>query len=336
MRNLRTEEEIVANWKGSHEKPVVSICCITYNHGSYIEDALEGFLIQETDFPFEILIHDDASTDRTAEIVREYEAKYPKLIKPIYQSENQYSKLPVISPRFLFPIAKGEYIAMCEGDDYWTDVNKLQIQITAMKGQPEIGISFHPAYLLKDEKISGIMARRHNKDKIYTASEMILGGGGFCPTPSLIIKREKIINLPEWFYKEAPVGDYFFQIFSSLNDGALYIDKVMSVYRFLSTSSVTLKSQQDVDLSIDECKAMISCLMKFDLRLNKNFHKEFSKAISLSILSVLRTIEHPIHRKKIFYSENKKNILLKHKLLWIFIFKYKYIQQLIRKVKSII
>ncbi|AFJ01907.1 glycosyltransferase [Methylophaga frappieri] len=92
MRNLRSQTEIMASWEGDLSSPVVSICCITYNHDAYIEDALEGFLIQETDFPFEILIHDDASTDRTADIIREYEAAYPNLIKPIYQVENQYSQ----------------------------------------------------------------------------------------------------------------------------------------------------------------------------------------------------------------------------------------------------
>lgn len=128
MKNLRAEDEIIANWKGDIEQPVVSICCITYNHEPYIEDALEGFLIQETDFPFEILIHDDASTDRTANIIREYEAKYPRLIKPVYQTENQFSKGLKINPTFNFPRAKGEYIALCEGDDYWADVKKISIQ----------------------------------------------------------------------------------------------------------------------------------------------------------------------------------------------------------------
>ena len=133
MRKLRTEVEIIANWKIDPEKIVVSICCITYNHESCIEDALEGFLIQETDFPFEIIIHEDASTDKTAGIIREYEAKYPKLIKPIYQKENQYSKGVQISRTFNFPRAKGDYITICEGDDYWTDPLKLKKQLSFLE-----------------------------------------------------------------------------------------------------------------------------------------------------------------------------------------------------------
>lgn len=165
MRDLRTEDEIIANWKGYIDKPVVSICCITYNHELYIEDALEGFLIQETYFPFEILIHDDASNDSTTDIIREYEARYPRLIRPIYQTENQYSKGLKMNPVFNFPRAKGEYIAVCEGDDYWFAPEKLQTQINLMEQSPDINISFHPAYKvdghkLKESEIFQITAKK--------------------------------------------------------------------------------------------------------------------------------------------------------------------------------
>src|SRR5690606_1543694 len=102
--------------------PLVSVSCITYNHSSYIRQCLDGFVMQKCDFAFEVLIHDDASTDDTQEIIKEYQAKYPEIIKAVLQKENQYSKgIRGISPRFNFPRAQGKYIAMCEGDDYWTD-----------------------------------------------------------------------------------------------------------------------------------------------------------------------------------------------------------------------
>lgn len=109
--------------------PLVSISCITYNHVSYIRQCLDGFLMQKTDFPFEIVVHDDASTDKTAEIVREYEKKYPNIIKPIYELENQYSKPGISINDITFPYLRGKYIALCEGDDYWIDENKLQMQV---------------------------------------------------------------------------------------------------------------------------------------------------------------------------------------------------------------
>jgi len=122
------------------QKPFVSICCLAYNHEPYIRDCLDGFMIQQTNFDFEVLIHDDASTDKTAEIIREYEKKYPDIIKPIYQTENQYSKRVGITRVFQFPRARGKYIAMCEGDDYWTDPLKLQKQVDFLESNPDYGL----------------------------------------------------------------------------------------------------------------------------------------------------------------------------------------------------
>ena len=132
------------------KEPLVSICCITYNHEPYIRDAIEGFLMQKTDFPFEILIHDDASTDGTADIIREYEAKYPDIIKPIYQTENQYSKGIKVSQVYQFPRAKGKYIALCEGDDYWTDPYKLQKQVDFLEANLNCVICSGGYYSLED------------------------------------------------------------------------------------------------------------------------------------------------------------------------------------------
>jgi glycosyltransferase involved in cell wall biosynthesis len=123
------------------QEPLVSICCITYNHERYIRDAIESFLMQETDFPFEIIIHDDASTDRTADIIREYEKKYPEMIKPIYQTENQYSKGVKVTS-LAYKKSKGKYIALCEGDDYWTDPLKLQMQVTFLEKNPDYVITY--------------------------------------------------------------------------------------------------------------------------------------------------------------------------------------------------
>lgn len=122
---------------------LLSICCITYNHENYISQAIEGFLAQKTSFNFEIIIHDDASTDATASIVKKYEQEHPNLIKAIYQKENQYSQGIKPWPNFVFPIARGKYIALCEGDDYWTDPYKLQKQVDFLEANPEYNLTCH-------------------------------------------------------------------------------------------------------------------------------------------------------------------------------------------------
>lgn len=197
MKNLRTEYEITINWQDSVNEPVVSICCVTYNHESFIEDAINGFLIQETDFPFEILIHDDASTDRTADIIREYEAKYPKLIKPIYQTENQYSKNIRPMWDFLYPKVEGKYCAFCEGDDYWIDPKKLQKQVDYLEEHPNVVISSFDAFIIDEfgKQVSNSkLPTVHHKD--YTGKEL-LQGEAWLLTMNWLFRKINLPNIPE-------------------------------------------------------------------------------------------------------------------------------------------
>ena len=113
---------------------MVSVICLAYNHIEYIRDALEGFVSQVTDFEYEVIVHDDASDDGTTLIIEEFQKKYPQIIKPIYQKENQYSKKVDLIKEFLAPSAKGKYIALCEGDDYWCNNYKLQKQVEFLEG----------------------------------------------------------------------------------------------------------------------------------------------------------------------------------------------------------
>lgn len=123
--------------------PLVSISCISFNHHNYIRDAIEGFLMQETTFRVEILIHDDASTDGTSEIIKVYEQKYPNLIKPIIQKENQYSQgVRGMSKTFNYPRAKGKYFSLCEGDDFWTHRHKLQLQVDFLEKNPDYSMCY--------------------------------------------------------------------------------------------------------------------------------------------------------------------------------------------------
>lgn len=135
-------------------KPLVSVCCLAYNHEPYIVQALEGFMMQKTNFSFEVLLYDDASTDGTADIIRDYEKKYPRIFKPIYQTENQFSKGIKVTQKYQFPRVQGKYIAMCEGDDYWTDPLKLQKQVDFLEANEEYALCCHHYHVLNSNEIS--------------------------------------------------------------------------------------------------------------------------------------------------------------------------------------
>lgn len=175
--------------------PLVSIVCITYNHEPYIRQCLDGFMMQQTDFPFEVLIHDDASTDRTAEIIREYAAKYPDIIKPIYQTENQYSKGVKIGVTYLYPRAKGKYIAECEGDDYWTDPLKLQKQVDFLEEHPDYSLCFHRVTVKYEDNLQGedVFAHVHSGECSldYMLKRWTI------PTCSVVFRRVVIDHIPQ-------------------------------------------------------------------------------------------------------------------------------------------
>lgn len=244
------------------EDILVSICCITYNHEKYIKDALDSFLMQKTNFNFEILIHDDASTDDTAVIIKEYEKKYPEIIKPIYQKENQYSQGKNVLT-IIFKEAKGKYIAICEGDDYWIDPYKLQKQFDYMKKNEECGLCFHGVKVINaksGKKLGEIKAA--SESRIISTSEIILGGGGFIGTNSIFSKREILQNLPE-FFKKSPVGDYPIQIITSSKNYAYFINEVMSVYRTNVNNSWT-SQEFKLEKEIEIKQGLITMLKMFD------------------------------------------------------------------------
>ena len=221
----------------------VSIICNTYNHEKYIRDALDSFLMQKTDFVFEVLIHDDASTDKTAEIIREYEERYPDIVKPIYQTENQYSKGVKIGFTYQYPRVKGKYIAFCEGDDYWTDPYKLQKQYEALEEHPEVDICAHGAYMVSaetKERLKDIAPA--TQDKVLPIDEVIMGEGGYVATNSLMYRKELNDDMPE--FRRFLSLDYALQIHGALRGGMLYLKDTMSAYRWMTTSSWTRNMSQ--------------------------------------------------------------------------------------------
>ena len=263
----RTEEEIMSSW-ANKEKLAVSIVCATYNHEPYIEDAITSFLMQETYFAFEIIIYDDASTDNTANIVREYQAKYPTIIKPIFSQENRYSKGGFKPSPYAASFAKGEFVALCEGDDFWCSAHKLQKQFNVMDQYTDINLCVHSAYSLYRNGSSTIYTKHSKNNKILKSTNFIIGDGGYVVTSSLFIRICVLDNLPDWFYNQTPVGDYYIQMMASYPNGALYLSEPLSVYRRDAEnnwSSENLNNLNKVVIVRERLlKANILCEKQFD------------------------------------------------------------------------
>lgn len=237
-------------------KIIVSICCITYNHVLYIRKCLDGFLMQNTDFAIEILIHDDASTDGTADIIREYEQKYPNIVKPIYQTENQYSKGIKISPTYQFPRVQGKYIAFCEGDDYWTDPYKLQRQVDFMEANPEYSLVYHRVNeLWQQSNIIKPETLNESKEEL-TYTSLDLAKGNCIHTPSVLLRKDSldIVKLAS----SSKIIDYYIWMLCTKKGNIKYLPEIMAVYRISENSMWALR---DVNFTVSYWLIMLMQLL---------------------------------------------------------------------------
>ena len=208
---------------------LVSINYMTHNHEMYVCQALDSFLIQKTNFAWEILVHDDASEDSTADIIREYADRYPDLIKPVYQSENQYAKGLKIE-HINVQRAQGKYIAFCDGDDYWCDPYKLQKQVDHMEAHPECSMCFHKVKLTRGDsgKIKGYLGSYY--ENCLVPVEDMIGWVKFSQISSILYRRQ-CVEHPPYFYLQAPVNDVFLVLSLAIQGNIYYLNEAMSVYR---------------------------------------------------------------------------------------------------------
>ncbi len=171
------------------ELPILKIECLVYNHEAFLRDCLEGVVMQKTNFKFEAIVHDDASTDRSADIIREYAEKYPDIIKPIYQTENLYSRGDGSLRRVIREALQGaKYIAVCEGDDYWTDPYKLQKQVDFLESNPDYMMCIHNAKVINEDSLKTGFCKGLIKDEDYTSFDFI--NAWIWPTASFVFRSE--------------------------------------------------------------------------------------------------------------------------------------------------
>ena len=287
-------------------EPLVSIVCTTYNQEKYIEYALKGFVTQETNFPFEVIVHDDASTDSTADIIHEYEKKFPHIIKPIYQTENQYSKKVQITKDILMPNAKGKYIAVCEGDDFWVDKHKLLRQVTYMENHMDCSCTYHPVHFVVNGKIVR-NDKRWNTELNVSVHDVIRNGGDFIATPSIVYRKEFGLQFPK--FRQMPgVGDYRLQILLALNGQVHYFPEIMACYRFIAEGSWNQKMRTNLDFAKKHWFNEIKWLMQLNEETNYKYKNDISHIIFLEMrnLKNLGVLHESPLMYKVFYDTEKQ------------------------------
>lgn len=173
----------------SGESPLLTVYCAAYNQEAYIRRTLEGFVMQRTNFRFVAYVHDDASTDSTAAIIREFAEKYPELIIPVYETENQWSKGNF--NRIMFDHFKGKYVALCEGDDFWTDPDKLQKQVDFLESHPDYNLVCHNWNVICGEKITPSPVH-HLYTQTFSFTFATLPWIWITKTLSLVMRREAL------------------------------------------------------------------------------------------------------------------------------------------------
>ena len=255
---------------------VVTVLCITYNQRQYIRFALDGFVQQKTDFSFEVIVHDDASTDGTTEIIQEYAEKYPDIIIPYYEQENQYSRGTSIFD-LLIPRVRGKFIALCEGDDYWCDPQKLQKQVDVMENRADVVACVHNAW--KFDCISGEKSSYSRKkvSECLTVDEVVQWGEYGYATATLMVRREYL--RPPKEFKMKSVGDYPRAVFLVLTGKIFFIAEHMSVYRYCSKGSWTNTQNTDMNLFCENVEDMIRMLKNADVYSKKIYHRIFQEQI---------------------------------------------------------
>ena len=297
-------------------KPLVMINCITYNHEPFLRDALEGFVMQKTDFPFVAVVHDDASTDGTAAILREYAERYPDIILPIFEEENLYSKRDGSLRRIMAnarAITDAKYIAPCEGDDYWIDPLKLQKQVDFLEADSECTMICSRARLYSEAKKKYVGEAFCRSTTGYLSPKDIIKKGGLYIVTCSVVYRRAIRDggLPD-YYRQCHIGDYPLQIMAAMKGKVYYINELLSVYRVENASSWCGQNGKiGIDKLIKNTKSEVVMLQGFcsDFPMYK---KEFKSRIAFYINRALAMSESDVSR---FLQSFKKEIH-DYSLLW--------------------
>lgn len=310
-----------------NKKIEVSICCITYNQEKYIKEAIESFLNQKTDFEYEIVIHDDASTDNTVKILKEYQQKYPDKIILILEKENQYSKNPNSVLEIVFKKARGKYIALCEGDDGFCDEHKLSMQYNYLETTNCIFCSHNTKVIDNNNNFINNI-EPYNKELI-TINDFLENRRSM-HTSSMFFYKKDVLNLPEFFYKSL-VGDLPLKLYLLSKGKCYHINKVCSYYRENSNNSWSVKQKKQKEIKYNNFVSEINTYKNFNKYTNYKYNKQINERITTQEFNYYKNMNELKEIKKYKYRNLYKKLNKKEKMkLYI---KQTFIYKIYLKIK---
>lgn len=268
-------------------RPLVSVICAAFNQEEYIAQCLDSLVAQKTEFAFEILVNDDCSTDHTSEIIKSYEERYPHLFRCLYQEENQYQKGLLSWFEFLFPMAKGKYLAICDGDDYWIDPYKLQKQIDFLEANEDYVACFHNARVDTD----GSIGLFNSLTECHTPTTLdILRRKWFIVNPSFVC-RNIIHTFPDWC-RTTVLDDMLLFLLLAKEGRFYYMDDVMAVYRKHATSVSAQLGKNMVNLN----SRIIDLYKRVKPLYDSSYHSVIDETIQMyerENVQIQRHVDHP-------------------------------------------
>lgn len=265
---------------------LVSVICLVFNHAPYLRDALEGFVGQQTSFRYEVIIHDDASTDGSADIIREYARKYPDIIVPILQTENQFSQGIDMNRVHVLPLIQGKYIAFCEGDDYWCETHKLQRQVDFLEAHADYSACVHNTNKLNMMTNKAELINKSKRAYDITLPDVLerFTRGKMMQTSSLMCRYsmslEAVFDNPPLYCEilyRIGVGDFTRVVYCALQGKIRYLPEVMSVYRVMVPGSYSSKSADRVKIICDTFCEAFRCI---DKETNGAYHESVERGIA--------------------------------------------------------
>lgn len=257
----------------------VSVRCLVYNHAPYLRRCLEGFVMQRTSFKFEVVVHDDASTDGSDKIILEYAERFPDIINPIIETENQYSKRDGSLRRIMNEACSGKYFASCEGDDYWIDPFKLQKQYDFMESHPNVVLCGTNGFTVWDNGEKPVRYFNNIYSSRYVNPSDIIGNWLF-PTPSLFYRKSLTENYPQWSRKIYS-GDQTLALVA-LSKGDIYaFADCTCVYRQNNSNpnSMTNRAKKNKSSVLSFFSQHILLYESFDEYTNRKFHETIAPVV---------------------------------------------------------